>query len=91
MIVANVKARVTGGTDWIRTSGDDKTAIIVMTSSVSTFDEKSSRVSCLAQNWNSVTSTSSLMSEYSIRPGGSLKLKGGVAEGGIVKKLVINS
>ncbi|KAF8167634.1 hypothetical protein B0H34DRAFT_854542 [Crassisporium funariophilum] len=26
------------------------------------------------------------MSEYSIRPGGSLKLKGGVAEGGIVKK-----
>ena len=26
------------------------------------------------------------MSEYSIRPGGSLKLKGGVAEGGVVKK-----
>ncbi|KAF8807827.1 DUF1754-domain-containing protein [Phlegmacium glaucopus] len=26
------------------------------------------------------------MSEYSTRPGGSLKLKGGVAEGGIVKK-----
>ncbi|KAJ2914272.1 hypothetical protein MD484_g6149, partial [Candolleomyces efflorescens] len=26
------------------------------------------------------------MSEYDIRPGGSLKLKGGVAEGGIVKK-----
>ena len=26
------------------------------------------------------------MSEYDIRPGGSLKLKGGVVEGGIVKK-----
>ncbi|KAF5384903.1 hypothetical protein D9615_001298 [Tricholomella constricta] len=26
------------------------------------------------------------MSDYDIRPGGSLKLKGGVAEGGIVKK-----
>ncbi|KAF9459831.1 hypothetical protein BDZ94DRAFT_1224188 [Collybia nuda] len=26
------------------------------------------------------------MSEYELRPGGSLKLKGGVAEGGIVKK-----
>jgi protein FAM32A len=26
------------------------------------------------------------MSEYDIRPGGSLKLKGGVADGGIVKK-----
>ena len=31
------------------------------------------------------------MSEYSICPGGSLKLKGGVAEGGIVKKWVIHS
>jgi len=29
MIVAIVKARVTGGTDWIKTSGDDRTAIIV--------------------------------------------------------------
>jgi hypothetical protein len=28
------------------------------------------------------------MSDYDIRPGGSLKLKGGVTEGGIVKKLV---
>jgi hypothetical protein len=37
-------------------------------------------------NLNSVNSTLSLMSEYSFRPGGSLKLKGGVAEGGIVKK-----
>ena len=26
------------------------------------------------------------MSDYDVRPGGSLKLKGGVAEGGIVKK-----
>jgi hypothetical protein len=40
---------------------------------------------------NSVSSSLSLMSEYSIRPGGSLKLKGGVAEGGIVKKWVIHS
>ena len=31
------------------------------------------------------------MSEYSIRPGGSLRLKGGVAEGGIVKKYVLHS
>ncbi|RDB29069.1 Protein FAM32A [Hypsizygus marmoreus] len=30
--------------------------------------------------------TLTVMSEYEIRPGGSLKLKGGVAEGGIVKK-----
>lgn len=28
------------------------------------------------------------MSDYDFRPGGSLKLKGGVAEGGVVKKLV---
>ena len=28
------------------------------------------------------------MSDYDFRPGGSLKLKGGVAEGGIVKKWV---
>ena len=28
------------------------------------------------------------MSDYDFRPGGSLKLKGGVAEGGIVKKCV---
>ena len=42
-------------------------------------------------NLNSVTSSLTLMSEYSIRPGGSLKLKGGVAEGGIVKKWVIHS
>lgn len=27
-----------------------------------------------------------LMSDYELRPGGSLKLKGGVAEGGIKKK-----
>ena len=38
---------------------------------------------------NSVTSSLSPMSEYSIRPGGSLKLKGGVADGGIVKRWVI--
>ena len=30
------------------------------------------------------------MSEYDIRPGGSLKLKGGVIEGGIVKKWALN-
>lgn len=30
------------------------------------------------------------MSDYDFRPGGSLKLKGGVAEGGIVKKLAFN-
>lgn len=31
------------------------------------------------------------MSDYDLRPGGSLKLKGGVAEGGIVKKYVSSS
>ena len=36
-----------------------------------------------------LTTTSSTMSDYDIRPGGSLKLKGGVTEGGIVKKCVI--
>jgi hypothetical protein len=30
------------------------------------------------------------MSDYDFRPGGSLKLKGGVAEGGIVKKSVFH-
>lgn len=31
------------------------------------------------------------MSDYDFRPGGSLKIKGGVAEGGIVKKWVSQS
>jgi protein FAM32A len=30
------------------------------------------------------------MSDYDLRPGGSLKLKGGVAEGGIVKKYLVS-
>ena len=30
--------------------------------------------------------STTFMSDYDLRPGGSLKLKGGVAEGGIVKK-----
>lgn len=29
------------------------------------------------------------MSDYDLRPGGSLKLKGGVADGGIVKKYAL--
>ena len=37
------------------------------------------------QAW-SLSLTLTLMSDYDFRPGGSLKLKGGVAEGGVVKK-----
>ena len=36
--------------------------------------------------WLDFPSQTLSMSEYDIRPGGSLKLKGGVTEGGIVKK-----
>lgn len=39
-----------------------------------------------AQHKLSSSLTPTLMSDYDFRPGGSLKLKGGVAEGGIVKK-----
>lgn len=36
--------------------------------------------------WTHSCAPTLAMSDYDIRPGGSLKLKGGVTEGGIVKK-----
>jgi len=65
----------------MRANGDDRTAIAVRNFWLSV-----KNVKFMMARGPSFSRQSSFMSDYDLRPGGSLKLKGGVAEGGIVKK-----
>jgi hypothetical protein len=98
-MVVTVNTRVTGGMDWIRAKGDDRTAIAVAhrelmkpnwleleESGLSEHEELRKKLMTLHVELPFSDTHLHFMSDYDLRPGGSLKLKGGVAEGGIVKK-----
>ena len=79
-----MKVRVTGGID-ARSCTGEKTA---MTGSFTSFAFPYNFRAGWQHPSRALRPLFSLttMSEYDFRPGGSLKLKGGVAEGGVVKK-----
>ena len=99
MVVAT-NPRVTGGIEVRYWSGVDRMAIPKLTGHGDDFAARLTDLFVrvvLAALKGCVTSADPLspplrhdhpMADYGFRPGGSLKLKGGVAEGGIVKKYV---